>query len=193
MRRTVILLALFVLGLFQSVAGQHNAVEGDRVRVSTRDAGGPIVGTVVSMASERLVLAPEGGGAPVTLPFVSVRQVDVSRGRSPSWGTTLSYGALGAVLGAAAGALAGPLVMSSDCRTVDRPGDNLGNCLLQVASGEDRARAAVMFGAVGFGVGAIIGTIVGSERWDAIPVGPVRIAFGQPAKPRVTAGLSFGW
>ncbi len=191
MRRTELLLALFVLGPFQSVAGQHNAIEGDRVRVSTRDAA--IVGTVVSIASGRLVLAPAGGGASVTLSFASVRQVDVSRGRSPSWGTTLGYAAVGAILGAATGALAGRLIMSSDCRTVTGAGDAMGSCLLNIASGEDRARAAVMFGAVGFGVGAIIGTLIGSERWDEIPVGPVRIAFGQPTMPRVTAGLSFGW
>ncbi len=193
MRRTELLLALCALGPFQSVAGRQIAVAGDRVRVSTRDAAFPIVGTVVSMASGRLVLAPEDGGASVTLPFGSVRQVDVSRGRSPSWGTTLRYGALGALLGAATGALSGPLVMSSDCRMVTGAEDNLGSCLLNLASGEDRARAAIMFGAVGFGIGAVIGTLIGSERWDEIPVGPVRIAFGRPTKPPVTVGLSFGW
>ena len=135
MRRTELLLALFVLGSFQSVAGQHNAIEGDRVRVSTRDAA--IVGTVVSIASGRLVLAPESGGASVNLPLGSVRQVDVSRGRSPSWGTTLTYAALGAVLGAATGALAGPLTMSSDFRTVTGAGDAMGSCLLKIASDED--------------------------------------------------------
>ncbi len=105
----------------------------------------------------------------------------------------MGYAAVGALLGAATGALAGPLIMSSDCRTVTGAGDAMGSCLLNIASGKDRARAAVMFGAVGFGVGAIIGTLVGSERWDEIPVGPVRVAFARPTKPRVTAGLSFGW
>jgi len=144
---------------------------GDRIRVSSEPYFEPLVGTLSAIESDTLVLAVErAAGLPtVRLPLASVTQLEVSRGR----GTKFVQGALfGGALGAALGAISAAWLSNwcdDWCSTVTCENDD-------EVGVEHYLGMMAIGGAVGAGIGGIIGLMIGTDRWEAMPLDEIRIA-----------------
>jgi hypothetical protein len=183
-------LVLLVLPLAQSPASSP-LTPGVRVRVTVREAGGTSrthVGPLRTFDGEALTLtAGDSAQHSVSLARPSITRVEVSRGRRGNAGR----GALlGAVLGLAVVALS-----ESGCEGECEPRDNYGLLVAGATVG-------------GAAVGAGIGSLMRSERWESLPwaagpprrasvpvVGPLSLAIESPGgRPRAAAvGLSLGF
>src|SRR5262245_20760330 len=148
-------LVLLFLPLLQAPTSSP-LTPGTRVRVTTREAGGPelsLVGPLSTFDSQTLALSVEGGPDRVALRRPSITRIEVSRGKRGHAGMGLL---LGAVLGLTAVVLhdAG---CEPDCSESD--------------SKAGFAAAAIGGGAL---VGAGVGALLRSERWESLPwaVGP---------------------
>ena len=129
---------------------------GTRVRVTVREPGQAerqLVGPLRTFDSQTLTMSAGESPAQLALPRPTITRIEVSRGRR---GHTVMGLLLGAVLGLSAVA-----IKDAGCGP-DCDGTSGG----QVA-------AVVGGGAV---LGAVVGTVVRSERWESLPwaVGPVR-------------------
>lgn len=162
-------LLLLVLPLAQPSTSSP-LTTGTRVRVTVRDDGTErrMVGPLRTFDGEALTLSPEGGAGPVSLSRGTITRIEVSRG---SRGRAGRGALIGAVLGLAAIAIA----ESTRGEDYEAP-DNYG---------------LIVAGSIGGGalVGAGIGAMVRSERWEPQPwaVGRARSA----AAPAVKVTLRF--
>jgi hypothetical protein len=179
---------LLVLPVAQPQAGSP-LTPGARVRVTVREAGGGArthVGPLRTFDGATLTLSTADAANPVSLARSSISRIEVSRGRHGNAGR----GALiGAVLGLAVVALS-----ESACEGECEPRDNYG---LLVAG-------ATVGGAV---VGAGVGTLMKSERWESLPWavgrahtsvvirGPLSVRIERPRRPGPSAavGLSLAF
>ena len=59
-------------------------------------------------------------------------------------------------------------------------------CLSDLADGAIRVRAAVLFGVAGGALGAVIGVIVGRERWEEVARDRIRVSVA----PQPNAGIA---
>jgi hypothetical protein len=144
-------------------AAQFPAVvePGARVRVAVADSArqfafGPraqlVHGTVVARAADTLYLAVPNAAGTLAVPRASVRSLAVSRGVPSRTRSAFTQAARHAALGA----LAFFAMHGVDGR--DRPFRSPG-------------QATLVGGAVGFGVGAVIGARSPVERWRAVRLG----------------------
>ncbi len=179
MRRATLLIAMLVLTPLTTAAGQGaTAAPGARIRVSAQGlAATRVVGTVVALRADTLVLAPQNGRGLLALPLESVQRLEVSRGRSSVGSTVMKHAGIGLLVGAASGALAGPYVLSSACITPEKDLDAHWQCFDDLADGEARLKATVLFGIAGTAIGAVVGAIVGRERWEKVAQDQVRVSF----------------
>ena len=141
-------------------AAQEVLAPGTRVRVTVPDQKHPLVGAFVSRTADSLMLEIPArswngvGRRPVelvSLPVPRITRLEVSRGRRSHPGRGAGIGAL---VGAAAGLALG-LAASAD---------NSG--WFEIGPGEV-ASATLVMGGIGAGVGAIVGGLSHSERWEA--------------------------
>ncbi len=141
---------------------------GDRVRVTAWSVvPGRPVGTVVSLGADTCVLEVEGRAEPLTLPLASVTRLEVSRGQESNVGK----GALtGGLIGAAFGLFVG-LIVGSDPEFF---GENA------------FANSVAVLGGAGIGVGAIIGSLSTSDRWEEVPLERLHVSI----VPQRHGGLS---
>jgi hypothetical protein len=171
----VVLVALFV-ATSSPLAAQEAPVEpGARVRVKAPPLQPDWVrGTVVGWESGSLVLEPEKpeGDTPLTLARDQITQLDVHRGRKSAAGK-------GALIGLGSGAVAGFALGFAACA------GNTGSPCTNDAGEGSPAGFALALGGVGAGLGALVGLLFRTDRWEAVPLEGIHVTFtpvydGQP-------------
>lgn len=160
---------LLVTGLVPALPGDFLAQQatpiapGDRVRVTAPAVNpGPLHGTVVSMDPDSVVLEVEGREEPLAFSAASITALDVSRGQK-------GEAVLGGILGGIAGVILGVSVYNGskeDCGPEDS--------LCELGNFDDSLVVLALAG-VGAGVGALIGSLFKSERWEAVPLDEIHV------------------
>jgi hypothetical protein len=171
-RRSLVVVALAFLALPNVAAAQFEP--GGKVRLGIRkdSAVGEkrLTGIVASLDQDALALEVEGKGA-VLVPYSDILKVEASHGRSRMRGM-----GCGLVIGAGVGAIAG--LAQGD----DSPGIVSFNA----------PEKAIMFGVLAVPVGAVIGAIVGVERWERVE--PARLRVGLlPVRGGAGVAVSVGF
>lgn len=148
--------------------------QGARVKVYPAMAGAKsVTGNVADLASDTLVILPEGGGEGQTFLRRNVRKIEVSQGEKSNVGK-------GAWIGATAGAVCGAIVGA----TVEDCDPYCGGALALMGAG--------MFGAGGALVGMGVGALIKTERWkEAQFPAPTSVALnvGQDGSVRLAFSL----
>jgi hypothetical protein len=169
----LVLVALFVATI-SPLAAQESPVEpGTRVRVKAPPLQPDWVrGTVVGWESGSLVLEPEKpdvlGDTPLTLARDQITRLDVHRGSK-------SRALLGAGIGFGVGAALGFAACAG----------NTGSPCTNDAGEGSPAGFALALGGVGAGLGALVGLLFRTDRWEAVPLEGIHVTFtpvydGQP-------------
>jgi hypothetical protein len=147
---------------------------GARLRLDAPSIGGRTKAVLLDWRGDSLRIAT-AGGAPVVLPLSAVRSIEVSRGKSRLLGV-----GVGALWGAGIyGALGLAIIARWDpgCEHVVgecHPPNKLGAMVLMLEGGAM--------------LGAIVGAIVGRERWQRLPL-PARTSL-VPVRAGDRAGLA---
>ena len=170
---TATALLLLVLPVLQSPSVSP-LTPGTRVRVTVRepiDGRHTVIGPLRTFDSQMLTLTTEGSANQVSLSRSGITMIEISRGRRSQAGRGLL---LGAVLGLAVVALKDVGCNGPDCN--------------------NDTSAAFIGGAVAGGalVGAGVGALMRSERWESLPwaAGPARrSSVPLPTRP-LAVGLS---
>ncbi len=149
--------------------------QGARVKLfPAQPSAKTITGNVTDLASDTLVIVPEGGGEALTFDRRDLRKIEVSQG---SKGNAL----LGLGVGAGVGIGLALAVCSADDWTYCAYDDSDG-------TGAFAAIGAALFGAIGAGAGALIKT----ERWNEaeFPASPsVALNVGKDGSVRLAFSL----
>lgn len=153
-RRPSLILACVCAFAPAAARAQADVEPGARVRVLTSTADTMLYGTVVTLDSASLLLAPRPDVESVRVPLAGVERLEVSRGGKPS---TLQGAAVGAVVGAGAGLGIGLLATQDDCDFV---------------CGAVQVGSSVIGGVLGLVFGALTGSEIphGPERWQPVRV-----------------------
>ena len=157
--RGVVLLGVV---LSHSLRAQDNARlrEGQRVRVTTRSAKTPTVGSLIAISGDTLLLRTDQSSDPYRILRGDLVSVDTSKGFVHTGPGGLGGGIIGLGVGAVTGVIVGKLIANRD-RARNRCPD--GNC-------EFAELVTVPIGAlVGFVAGGVIGSQLGGEEWDPVP------------------------
>jgi hypothetical protein len=176
--------ALMVIGLMvapvATIAAQQAppVKAGDRVRVIAPGvSGSPFVGAVVALEADSLVVHDSMDTWRLSL--ASVEKVDLSQGRK-------SHALLGAGIGFVVGGGVAIAVLytggsTSLCdQSANQDAMNSGECIGLTALG----------GAAGAGLGAIIGGLIRTERWQNIPLERLRVSLSPQAGGRLGLALA---
>ncbi len=131
---------------------------GARVRVTAPDLGiNKYNGWMRGVVGDTLTVDT------LRLPLASVTRFEVHRGRK----STVGRGALiGAAVGAGSGAVLGAIAFSEDCIMDPDPCPAAGALM-----------GAITFGLPGLLVGTIVGALTKTDRWEAVPLGRIRVTF----------------
>ena len=162
-------LLILSLGLPAPMTGQavDSLATGARVRVRLPSHGADwLQGQFVMLSADSAAIALSETADSVRFAMESAERVEVSEGRHSHAGK----GALvGLGLGAGTGLILGLAASAEECGEW---------CVIEVGTGEIAA-VTVMLGAVGAGIGALIGSFSHGERWrqvDLHPSEPARLA-----------------
>jgi hypothetical protein len=163
MFRAAVLIVALVVSPLLGVAAQDATVvaPGTRVRVTTGDE--IFEGTILAQQGDSLRLEVPDDTAPVSVARLAITEIAVSGGQHSYAGTGAKYGFLA---GAAGGV--GLLVWVSYCD---------GFLCGHVDSGAFAA-SAMVFGAAGALVGALVGSQFTSERWEQLPLSHLHVTIG---------------
>jgi hypothetical protein len=152
---------------------------GSRIRVTAPTVGADeLVGMCVEVDATRLRVQAEEQASPLTISLTDVTRLEVSQGRKSNALAGLGIGflggaAIGAVLGSAAGREeGGPETLCTGDKT---------ECAVFGA-----AVGGVAFGAIGAGIGALAKT----ERWEEVPLDRLRVSIVPLRDGRFALGLS---
>lgn len=153
--RTALLLAAFTLlsveAWPQPIAGQSLVAPGSRARLLAPEvAGQAIQGTVAETGLESVVILSSRGGERQTVPWRAITRLEVSTGRH-------GHAVKGLLIGAAAGmalSVVAPKCVNEGCSS---------------EAGFDAA-FAVAYGLGGSLWGGLIGAMVKTENWSAVPL-----------------------
>ena len=155
-----LLLAAPLPGLSQHPDTADSSVSvpaGSRVRAMPTGAERYHVGSLLAVPDDSVRLSLERTGDSLALARASLARFDVSRGRRAQTGK-------GAIYGLAVGAFAGLILGAATYEGCDGcfgPDPGIGGSAVI---------GGILFGAIGAGVGAIVGAQVKGERW--VPVDP---------------------
>ncbi|MEX1186311.1 MAG: hypothetical protein WEA80_06955 [Gemmatimonadaceae bacterium] len=151
---------------------------GSRVRVtSPRDDLNKHVGTVLEVRGDSVVIAGRHGSR--TIALANVTRLDVSTG-------TRRHVGRGALIGLGVGALLGLTVVDEgveDCT------DEFLICPVPVSRAQMATAGALVSGAAGVVIGAIVGAFVKSDRWESRSA-PFRAAINPGRSGGVQLSLS---
>jgi hypothetical protein len=157
MYRRCLVVALFLGALSADLSAQQNSLPldpGTRVRVTLRDDDSVrVTGSFLHLDHQAVAIVEPASGERVR-EWSSVRLLEVSRGRSRSYGAWKG-GAVGAFVGMALGTIAGALAAQD---------------LQEATDGEVGTESSMAMGGLGFGVlggtiGAGFGAVFTPERW----------------------------
>jgi hypothetical protein len=178
MSRSASLILALLLGTALDLAAQAppiDLVPGRRIRVHRR-AETTLVGELVSLGPDSLTLTTAAADT-VAVSRAAITGLDLSTGTKSNAGK----GALnGLIFGGLGGALIGVLASGSD------DGE-----FLDYGPGAWAASGALMFGALGAGVGALIGSGQRADRWESVPLPTVAIVPLPGKGSRVAIGVRF--
>ena len=190
MRSAAIALAALSASLLvpdSTVLAQELPQPGERVRVTllptcTADlcTGRPrrkSVGTLMSVSGDSLLLSVNGGADRVFLPLSSVVRIQVLRGRKPA---RVRGAVIGALVGGVVG-MVGSLTTYEECE---------GFCPANFGRGGTAALSGLVFGALGAGVGYLVGNFVTVDRWVEVPPDRLRVSIAPQRDGRLTLGMS---
>lgn len=123
-------------------------------------------GTVTSIAADGLVLGIDGTESRVGIPLASVSSLSIFRGRKSGAGT-------GALVGFVVGAVYGASLEVPERGSCGAP------CWIWPNSGDGASAVLAVFcGGIGTGIGAILGALFRSDRWEEVPLDRLRVSFG---------------
>ncbi len=175
MHRIALFIAAVALAGPTLLAAQaHDSVaRGSHIRLSVPALSGDLItGTVIAIDDRRILLRPDDARVfrrdSLSVQSSDIRSIQVNRGPRARWPSTLGYGVVGSLVGAAAGALTWPLVSSSACLPQDVAEDSATGCLEALIDGGKRRDGALMFGAAGAVIGAVVGYLTSGIRWENI-------------------------
>lgn len=154
--RRTFLAAVFQVVITIPAAGSAftQAEPGARVRITTEHPSKhPEIGTLISADADSLRFTSATGTA-VAIPTTSVTRLEYSRGRRSNAG---HGAAIGGLIGAGTGLFLGILASRDD--------DNF-----YEIGPEEIAGVTALLGAVGAGLGGIIGATSHRERWELVPI-----------------------
>lgn len=135
---------------------------GTRVRV-TENGQKRVVGRLVSIDETTLSVRPDGNAEPVAVSRSTLTRIDVSQ--------RLGRKRRGATIGLLVGALAGAVALASATEDCSR---NDFVCLFpREQQTTNTVLGAVVFGALGAGLGALVAP---GEKWESIPSQRVRLS-----------------
>ncbi len=176
MRHATILVAILAFVPLTSATAQEppSVKVGDRVRVTAPDLRRR-EGTVQLLTTDSLVMRPEYG-APhrLAIPLASITSLELS---TPGG----SRAGQGALIGLALGGVGGAFAAAAAC-----PSDQF----LKASAGACAIGGAVIVGAGGALVGAIVGAMITGTRWEEVPLDQLRVSFGPQRNGRFGLGLS---
>jgi hypothetical protein len=178
MSRSALLILALLLCTALDLAAQAppiDLVPGRRIRVHRR-AETTLVGDLVSMGSDSLTMTTAAADT-LAVARASITRLDLSTGTKSKAGKGAVNGLL---FGALGGALIGVLASGSD------DGD-----FIDFGPGEWAASGALMFGAIGAGVGALIGSGQRADRWESVALPTVAIVPVPGTGSRVAVGVRF--
>ena len=170
----LVIAAVALAGPTLLAAQAHDSIaRGSHVRLLVPALSGDLItGTVIAIDDRRILLRPDDarvfGGDSLSVQFSGIQSIQVNRGPRARWPSTLGYGVLGSLAGAAAGALIWPLVSSSACLPQDVAADNATGCLETLVDGGKLRDGALMLGAAGAVIGAVVGYLASGPRWEYI-------------------------
>ncbi len=175
MHRIVLFIAAAALAGPTLLAAQaHDSIaRGSHVRLSVPALSGDLItGTVIAIDDRRILFRPDDAQVfrddSLSVQSSDIQSIQVNRGPRARWPSTLGYGVVGSLAGAAAGALIWPLVSSSACLPQGVAADNAKGCLETLWDGGKRRDGALMFGAAGAVIGAVVGYLTSGPRWENI-------------------------
>ena len=173
-RIALFIAAVALAGPTLLAAQAHDSVaRGSHVRLSVPALSGDLItGTVIAIDDRRILFRPDDPrvfrGDSLSVQFSDIQSIQVNRGPRARGPSTLGYGVLGSLAGAATGALIWPLVSSSACLPQNVPEDSGTGCLWGLLDGGKRRDGALMFGAAGAVIGAVVGYLTSGPRWEDI-------------------------
>lgn len=149
---------------------------GARIRVHTRYI---YIGTLLSLDTSALVLRRDALRDTLRLPLATIGRLDVSTGKKSGAGRGAK---LGLIVGAGVGAAVG-LAAAEDCSSQDF-----------VCFGPEVIPAmAIVVGAMGAGLGALIGAASPIDRWEQVRVRPVGVGVAPLPRGHVGIGASIAF
>ncbi len=175
MHRIVLFVATVALAGPTLLAAQaHDSIaRGSHIRLSVPALSGDLItGTVIAIDDRRILFRPDDArvfrGDSLSVQSSDIQSIQVNRGPRARWPGTLGYGVVGSLVGAASGALIWPLVSSSACLPQDVAAESAKGCFEALVDGGKRRDGALMFGAAGAVIGAVVGYLTSGPRWENI-------------------------
>jgi len=179
MRPIAVILVVLCTGSSSVLAAQEMPPEeGARVRIKAPPSHPDwIEGTLLELPDGSLALTPEDSGndSPLLLSRDQITGLEVYRGRKSAAGK-------GALIGLGTGAVVGIAVGFIGCEGWTE------DCSFDADAYEVALIMGAVFGAVGAGIGSLIGLAAGTDDWEPVPVESLRLS----VRPGVGGQLEFG-
>ncbi len=139
-----------------ALAESEAPAPGTRVRLTAPELSDQqLIGTLTALETDAVSLSLDGQTEPTTVPRTAITKWELSRGKKSNAGKGALWGLL---IGAAVGAGLGAAMPDPDM------------------GGDDAVFGAVALGVPGAGIGALIGYIHKTERWEEIEQKSLRLA-----------------
>lgn len=176
MHRTAISFGALLVGSVSSLSAQtalYTSV-GQRVRLRTGAASQWLVGTLIAADRDSVQLQVSENARPVSIAWQTVSRFEVRRGGH-------SNARKGALIGLGLGAIGGGVWGLADAS----------NCTgwLCLSPGQEALGGALLLGGAGALVGAAIGSLSRTDRWEPLSIGRAHVTL-MPG--RAATGLSIG-
>jgi hypothetical protein len=173
----LLVVSLFVIPSVLSAQQQPPIEPGARVRVTAPDCGlEQQAGTLEPSRGDSLVLGT------MKCPLSSVTRLDMSRGQRRN---TVKGVELGLFVGSVTGGVVGALTYDTESCNWQAI------CASTVGGGTQRTLIGVGIGAgIGVAAGAIVGALIKIERWEEVPLDPLRVSFAPQREGQIAFRLS---
>ena len=158
---------IVLMGLPRPLHGQP-VEPSERVRIFRPNSNLPLIGTTIRSTPDTLWFTQEGQAQPTAVPLGPAIRLERSLGRH-------SHTLAGALVGAGVGAAITLFFLSGFCGR-----DTL-------CDGDEQVRAAAVFGLPSIALGASIGAMIRTERWEPISRGV------SSRTPTLLLGLRLDW